>query len=289
MYVVNIAAAMVAFTVSLLRCFAVIITPLMITQVSPTTQTAAPVAVANEAFGVGEELFYNVSYKSIIAGTGSFRIGRQMVERNGVPCYDINFEVQSLKSLEWIYRLKNTFRTLVDIQYLLPKYCEQHNREGNYRRDFWAEFDHKACKARTSEGEFGIESNTHDVVSAFFYVRTLNLKTKQRGDVITLKQFSDRQVYDLVVRVLGRQTVSVEAGTFQCIVIEPLVREGGLFKNEGRILIWLTDDDRKVPVKVSSKILIGSVDVELTMYKGLRGPLAAKIDTSKQSSQEQRP
>ena len=59
-------------------------------------------------------------------------------------------------------------------------------------------------------------------------------------------------------------------------MIEPLVVEGGLFKSEGSIIIWLTDDEAKMPVKVKSKVIIGSIDAELTAYEGLAGELISK-------------
>ncbi|HAP36800.1 MAG TPA: hypothetical protein DCQ28_13015 [Bacteroidetes bacterium] len=57
-----------------------------------------------------------------------------------------------------------------------------------------------------------------------------------------------------------------------------MVKEGGLFKSEGRILIWLSDDERKIPVKVNTKVIIGSIDAELKEYSGLNGPLKSKIE-----------
>lgn len=78
--------------------------------------------------------------------------------------------------------------------------------------------------------------------------------------------------------MLGRQTIEVEAGKFRCYVVEPLVQKGGLFKNEGKIVVWLSADDRKIPVKVATKVVIGYVGAELTSYSGLRGPLDAKIE-----------
>lgn len=220
----------------------------------------------NVAFRCGEELSYTVRYGFITAGEGSFRIRPQIALRNGAPCYDVNFEVRSLKSLEWIYRVHDTYRTLIDTSGIYPVFFEQHNREGAYRRDFWAEFDHAKRVATTSEGEFPIEPFTHDVVSALFYVRTQDLSGLKKGDVIALKNFTDRQSYALNVRVLGRETVRVEAGTFRCIAIEPLVMEGGLFKSDGRIVVWFTDDARKMPVKVATKVLIGTIDVELRNF-----------------------
>jgi len=56
-----------------------------------------------------------------------------------------------------------------------------------------------------------------------------------------------------------------------------LVVEGGLFKNDGSIIIWLSNDELKIPVKVKTKVLIGSIDAELTDYEGLKGKITSKI------------
>ncbi|MEK6566198.1 MAG: DUF3108 domain-containing protein [Bacteroidota bacterium] len=50
-----------------------------------------------------------------------------------------------------------------------------------------------------------------------------------------------------------------------------------MFKSEGRIVIYLSNDERKIPVKVSTKVPVGSINVELREYYGLTGPLKAKI------------
>jgi hypothetical protein len=70
----------------------------------------------------------------------------------------------------------------------------------------------------------------------------------------------------------------VEAGTFNCVLVEPLMKEGGLFKSEGRIIIWMTNDERKIPVKVSTKVVVGSIDAELREYSGINGPIKAKVE-----------
>ena len=66
------------------------------------------------------------------------------------------------------------------------------------------------------------------------------------------------------------------AGKFDCIIVEPLVKEGGLFKHEGNIIVWLTDDELKLPVKVRTKIIIGYVEAKLSTYEGLAGDLSSK-------------
>jgi hypothetical protein len=92
-----------------------------------------------------------------------------------------------------------------------------------------------------------------------------------------LQNFYKDKTHDLAVRILGRQELEVEAGTFNAIVLEPMVREGGLFKSEGRIVIWLSDDDVKIPLRINSKVIIGSIDTELREYSGLQRQPAARI------------
>ena len=116
----------------------------------------------------------------------------------------------------------------------------------------------------------------NDIVSAFYLARTYDYSNMKLKDRIHLQNFYKDNVYDLDVRYLGKETIEVPAGKFNCIIIEPLVQEGGLFKSEGSILIWLTDDNLKIPVKVKTKVVIGSIDAELTSYSGLAGKITSK-------------
>jgi hypothetical protein len=233
--------------------------------------------VKNEAFGFGERLEYSVGYKFITAGYAVFQVGKEPIVTSNRKCYDIRFDVASLASLEFLYKVRDRYRTMVDIDGLFPWRFEQKIREGGFSKDFSATFDQEKNSAVTTEGTFKIPPFVHDVVSALYHVRTYDLSSMKKGDVIHMQNFFDRETHDLQIKILGREQIEVEAGTFKTIVIEPIIKQGGLFKSEGRILIWLSDDDRKIPVRVSSKILIGSVDAELTGYKGLRGPLPSKV------------
>jgi hypothetical protein len=69
------------------------------------------------------------------------------------------------------------------------------------------------------------------------------------------------------VKVQGRERVKVPAGTFDCLVVEPMLKAGGLFKHEGRIWVWLTDDTTKLPVLMKTKVIIGTVDAKLKTYR----------------------
>jgi hypothetical protein len=173
--------------------------------------------------------------------------------------------------------VEDRYVTYIDAATIAPWKFEQHVREGSYRRDFIAEFDQRRNVAKTSEGTYPVPPYVHDILSAFYYARTIDYSPLKAGDQILLSNFSKDKTYDLVVRVLGRQQLEVAAGTFNTVVIEPLVREGGLIKSEGRIVVWLTDDERKIPIRVNTKVVIGSIDTELKGYTGIRGPVRSRV------------
>lgn len=233
--------------------------------------------VENRAFGVGEKLVFDVSYGMITAGEAILSIP-EAAPVDGRQTYAVEVLVNSLPSFSWIYKVEDTYRTFIDMQSIAPLRFEQHIREGSYRRDFVATFDQARHTARTTDGkELTIPPYVHDIMSAFYYVRTIDFRGRQTGDVIMLQNFYKDKTHDLAVKILGRQELEVEAGTFNTIVLEPMVREGGLFKSEGRIVVWLSDDELKIPLRINSKVVIGSIDTELREYSGLQGRPSARI------------
>ena len=233
--------------------------------------------IENNAFKVGEKLTFDVKYGFVTAGVATMAIPRmrRIVGRN---VYEITFGVNSVPSFDWIYKVRDHYETFVDEEGIFPWRFEQHIREGSFSRDFSAFFDQRNGKAKTSGGEYKIPRYVNDIVSAFYYARTLDFTKLKVGDFIHLENFYKDTVYNLDVKYLGKEQASVPAGTFNCIVVEPIIVKGGLFKSEGSIFIWLSDDNLKIPIKVKTKVVIGSIDAVLTNYQGLAGPLTSKIN-----------
>lgn len=241
--------------------------------------------IKQNAFIPGEKLTFEISYGFVQAGEAVMEIDKNYQKINGRKCYDIRFYVNSTSSFDWVYKVRDFYRTYVDAEGLFPWRFEQHIKEGNYQRDFEAIFDQQNLKAKTYtgekepkkfEGEYDIPMYAQDAMSAFYYARTLDYGKMKEGDKILLQNFYKDRTYPLEVRYLGKETVEVTAGIFRCIKVEPLVEEGGLFKSEGTIVVWMTDDERRMPVKVKTKVIIGSIDADLSEYSGLAGPLNSK-------------
>jgi hypothetical protein len=228
------------------------------------------------AFKEGERLVFDVGYSFITAGEAVMSVPR-VDTLFGRPAYQVLFTVNSTKTFSWIYKVDDRYETFLDAQGMFPWHFTQRVREGSYSRDFEAWFDQLSNIAYADNKQYPIPPYVHDAVSALYFVRTLDFSKSRVGEKIMLQNFFKDTTYNLSVKFLGRQRIEVDAGTFDCIIVEPLMREGGLFKSEGRVLVWLTDDERKIPVKVSTKVVIGSIESELREYSGINGPIRAKV------------
>ena len=232
--------------------------------------------VENRAFTVGEFLRFGIHFGFLKAGEAVMEIP-DVIQVSNRDCYRIRFNVNSVGLFSVIYKVEDRYETCVDVLGLFPWRYEQHIREGGYRRDIEAEFDQFAHIATTKGDEIPIPPYVHDIVSALYFVRTLDFSDSRPGDTLQLQQFYRDTTYSLIVKYRGIQAIEVDAGEFRCIIVEPIVKEGGLFKQSGRIIIWMTDDGRKMPVKVVTKIPIGSVIAELEEYRGLLEPIESSV------------
>ena len=142
---------------------------------------------------------------------------------------------------------------------------EKHLREGKYTKDLWVVFDQEKGTAQIDgKRECTILANAQDVLSSFYYVRTLQLEPGQR---IFIPNHDNGKNYAMEVQVHRRERVEVDAGVFDCLVLEPLLLGEAVFKQKGRLQVWVTDDDLKMPVLMKSEVLVGSIAAVLTEFE----------------------
>ncbi len=230
----------------------------------------------NNSFMEGERLLFDISFGVINAGEGEMSIP-EITEINGRECYRVLFTARSVSPFSWVYRVDDRWETHIDRRGLFPWRFTLRIREGRYSRDFAVDFDQINNVATTRKGEYDTPPYVHDIVSSFYFIRTVDFSEFEPGQRITLKNFYNDSTYSLDVLFHGREVVKVRTGTFRTILIEPLIKEGGLFKRDGAIFVWLTDDNLRVPVRVSTRIPLGSITAELKYYTGLRDAIRARV------------
>jgi hypothetical protein len=222
-------------------------------------------------FGPGESLRFSIEYGLVKAGTAWLEVG-PMETFKGRACYHLISRAESNSVMSKIYKVKDRIDSLIDAEGLYSWRYRKRQREGGYARDYDILYDPPTGAARYAQGpSFTSKPYAKDGLAAFYYVRHMPLEV---GRDIEIVHHSDRRSGDIVVKVHRRETVKVPAGSFDCYVIEPVMEEGGLFKASGRLTIWVTADERRIPVLMKSKIPVGSVDAILQEIKG-GGPIAA--------------
>ena len=218
--------------------------------------------VENVAFGVGERFSFDINYGFINAGTASMEVAR-LIEYGGRPCYQIVTRANSNSFFSTFYTVDDRVESIIDAIGLFSWRFEKNLREGNYRSTRTYAFDQREHRTVYKGDTIEVAPWVQDAVSVLYFVRTQELKV---GTSVYVDNFTDGENYKLEVKVLKKENVAVEAGNFDCIVVEPLTQSVGVFKHEGRLKVWLTDDRLKMPVLMKSKILVGSISAELTDF-----------------------
>ena len=219
--------------------------------------------VDNVAFGVHEKLTFDINYGFINAGTATMEVAR-LIEYQGRPCYQVVTRARSNKFFSSFYKVDDRVESIIDAEGIFSWRFEKKLREGNYRSHRVSEFDQQKHFAIYGEDTIDVPPFVQDALSVLYYIRTQDLEV---GKSVFIDNFTDGKLYPLEVRVLKRETKTVKAGTFDCLVVEPLLQSVGVFKHEGRLKVWITDDRLKMPVLMKSKVVVGSISVELTDYQ----------------------
>ena len=139
-------------------------------------------------------------------------------------------------------------------------------REGSHRRDKETIFDHANHQVtsidhiRNRKKTFQIGENTQDPLSSFYYIRTLPYEV---GKSVYVDIFDNNKIWNVEVQVLRKEKIKTKLGEFNTVVIKPLMKSEGIFNRKGDIYIWLTDDLKRIPVKVQTKVPVGSITATL--------------------------
>jgi hypothetical protein len=216
------------------------------------------------AFNAGEKLVFSVSWSDIVkAGTATLSVPGVKVF-NGHKVYHIVSTASSGPQVSAFFYTRDRIDVYLDAtDYTIWK-SEKHLVEGTYKNDEVIYFNPRNRTATRGVATMRTLPEPRDALGGFYYVRSLDL---QVGGEITVNYADGKISKPIVIKVLRKEQVTVPAGTFDTIVIEPVLEETeGIFKQEGRIWIWVTDDENKMPVILKSKIAIGNVEVKLESY-----------------------
>ena len=181
------------------------------------------------------------------------------------------------------FSVEDTYETYFDKNTVRPKHFIRKINEGGYTKDKEIFFDFKKHKARVinhkreTDSTYFIQNDVQDMLSSFYYLRTIDFDGLKENDSVDVNMFFDERQNNIRVLVMGRDRLKTKFGEIDCIKIRPLVLEGRVFKDEENVTLWISDDRNKIPVRIKASILVGSVKAELIEARGLAHPFALKI------------
>ena len=247
------------------------------------TQLPAQVTrtVKNSSFGRGEKLNFKVYYHSLVtgnvtAGYGTLEITQDNRKFNNRDTYHIVATGKSSGFFNLFFKVDDRFESYVDEDGIYPWLFTRRTREGGYKKDDEVNFNQLRGSAISRKKVTHIPINVQDIISSFFFARTLDGNSIKPGDVINLPFFLDDSVYYSKVKFFGRETIKTSMGKVKCLKLKPLLAKGAVFKEDYPMTLWVSDDANKIPILAESAVIVGSVRMELISYSGLLNPFSSK-------------
>lgn len=222
-----------------------------------TPERAVPIP-----FSVGERFEYSIKWGKFTAGNATVSID-DLLNYQGHDVFRILVKGMSTPAVSLFYFAKQEMESLIDADGLFTRRYFSKIKENGKLRERLYEFDQENNRATYKSKNYAIPYGIHDEVSAVFYMRTLDL---QVGQPVNVNIFAKRRTSVVTCHVIKRETIKVPAGKFDTILVEPILDFDGVMK-KGKMQVWFTADERRIPVQVKSKMTIGSVVVRLEKYK----------------------
>ncbi|HQB98614.1 MAG TPA: DUF3108 domain-containing protein, partial [Candidatus Cloacimonadota bacterium] len=211
----------------------------------------------------GEKLTFNVKYGIVNAAEATLEARTSVYQ--GTPVWYLTTNARTHNFFDKFFKIRDRVESWWDKESLLPYKFSKNLQEGRYRQHRVHIYDHARRRTtyqrwsfrenRFENSEMDMPIDAQDILSAFYYVRSQPL---QVGKSVMVNITADGRNMPTEVLVHRKEKVKSIFGEVECLVIEPKLKGEALFKQTGNILIWVTNDAFKIPVKLESKISFGA-------------------------------
>lgn len=230
--------------------------------------------INNKAFKRGEVLKYRVHYGIMNAGEAVIQILEEDRKIGGRSTFHVVGTGYTISAFDWFYKVRDKYESYIDEDAILPWVFIRRVNEGGYLINQDYVFNHHKNLVDANGKIFSAPEDVQDMISAFYYARTIDFSNAKKGDVFSIVSFVDNEVFELKIKYVGKETIKSDIGKIRCIKFRPIVQQGRVFKKEEDLNVWITDDLNRIPVRAEAKILVGSVKMDLMQYSNLANPLA---------------
>jgi hypothetical protein len=230
---------------------------------TPDTQARADSCATDFSvpFEVGERLTYDAYFGPLRAGEGSMEV----VAREGVrgrEAWHVRFHVEGGVPF---YKVNDVLESWIDVRcFHSLRFVQDFEQGGSNRERSYEIFPERGVYVADTLAEQPTVPDPLDDGAFFYFVRTLDLEV---GKTYTFHRYFRPDRNPVVIKVLRRERLRVPAGSFNAIVIQPIIKSRGIFAEGGEAEIWLSDDPNRMMLQMKTRLPIGSLNLVLTSYR----------------------
>jgi hypothetical protein len=225
--------------------------------------------VVNNAFKRGESLKYRIHYGAVNAGEADLTVDNSKLVMGGRPTIHVVGIGSSKGAFDWFFKVRDRYESYLDEDALMPWLFIRKVDEGGFKINQNQAYDHNNGRVNSNGKTITVPKYIQDMISSFYYARTLDFSKAKKGDLFSVQTFIDDEIWDLKMKFLGREVISTEVGKINCIKLCPVVQKGRVFKKEEDLSMYISDDANHIPVRAEGEILVGSIKMDLIGYSGL--------------------
>jgi hypothetical protein len=209
-----------------------------------------------------------------------------MEELQGVEAYHFVMTARSNSFIDIFFKVRDRIDSYTDARMNHSLFYRKDQKEGKTRRKISVDFDWEKNESTyvnfdTEPKVISLLPGSFDPLSVFYFSRLYDF---QKNEAFERPVTDGEKNLMGILRVLGRETVSVPAGTFEALVLEPdLKNVEGVFskKQRAKIKLWVTDDERRLLVQMKSKAMVGSFVAQLVSVEGHDSLTVSNLKESK--------
>ena len=249
------------------------------------------VSDADLAFAHGEEATFLLNYEwgLIDSDVGSATVRLDSITFNGQKAYMCTMHGRTTWMYDLVFKVREDFKSRFTRDGLKPLSFYRHSQEGDYEAKNTYIYDWEAAeptiraelytsKVGPSNVDIPLTPCTFDLPTLFYYARNMNFDIIEPGRKYPMTFAIDEEVFNVYFILHGREILNVKGlGRVKTIKFGAKLLEGEVFKGEADMLIWVTDDDNRLPVYFEAPLLIGMAKGRMTSYKNLKYPFTSLV------------
>lgn len=244
---------------------------ILLFQIKGFSQSREAILVSPKPFYPGEVLNYIAYYHLgpiwIAGGEVLFRTDTTF--HDGFDAYYFYSIGRNFPRYDWLFKVRDEYKSMVDQKSLRPFWYYGNIHEGKKKLINKYEFEYERKMVLTtsqkddempSKDSIAFDGFVLDLLTATYFVRSIDFTKYMEGKIVRMNILIDDRPSEIIIQYLGIETIKTRGRKkYDCIKLTALLNEGTIFRDGEEIIIWLTNDQRRIPVHVKAKILVGSV------------------------------